>query len=209
MNKEPIVFIIDDDDEVRSALAFLMESVGLDAETYSSAELFSDRFDPSKHGCILLDVRMRGMSGLMLQEVLAQHKIHPPIIFITGHGDVPMAVNAIKAGAIDFIQKPFNDQVLLESVYRAIEKDEKQRGKAYQHAEIQQRLNRLTPREREVIDLVVRGFRNKNIAYELHITQSTVEVHRSRAMEKMEANSLSDLMRIMLSSESSSLKLSL
>lgn len=199
MSKNPIVFIIDDDDEVRNALEFLMESIGLDSESYASAELFLNQFDPSRAGCILLDIRMRGMSGLMLQEALTQYEIHPPIIFITGHGDVPMAVNAIKAGAIDFIQKPFNDQVLLESVHRAIEKDEQQRGQANQYAEIMQKLARLTPREREVIDLVVRGFRNKNIAYELHISQSTVEVHRSRAMEKMEANSLSDLMRIMLS----------
>jgi len=199
MNKEPIVFIIDDDDEVRNALAFLMESIGLASQTYASAELFLQQFDATLAGCIILDIRMRGMSGLMLQESLSHHEIHPPIIFITGHGDVPMAVNAIKAGAMDFIQKPFNDQVLLESVHRAIEKDEQQRGKASQYAEIMQRLARLTPREREVIDLVVRGFRNKNIAYELHISQSTVEVHRSRAMEKMEATSLSNLMRIMLS----------
>ena len=198
MDKEPIVFIIDDDDEVRDAIAFLMESVGLQAETYSSAELFSDDFDATRSGCIILDIRMKGMSGLMLQEHLSKQDIHPPIIFITGHGDVPMAVKAIKAGAIDFIQKPFNDQVLLESVYRAIEEDEKQRGKALQHAEIKLKLERLTPREREVLDLVVKGHRNKIIANELHISQSTVEVHRSRAMEKMEAKSLSDLMRIML-----------
>jgi len=201
MNKEPIVFIIDDDDEVREAIAFLMESVGLQAETYSSAEIFSDNFDISRPGCIILDIRMKGMSGLMLQEHLAQQTIYPPIIFITGHGDVPMAVQAIKAGAIDFIQKPFNDQVLLESVYRAIEADEKQRGQARQNAEIREKLEMLTPREREVMDLVVKGSRNKIIANELHISQSTVEVHRSRAMEKMEAKSLSDLMRIMLTTK--------
>jgi RNA polymerase sigma factor (sigma-70 family) len=199
MNKEPIVFIIDDDDEVRNALAFLMESIGLASETYASAELYLNHFEPKRAGCIILDIRMRGMSGLMLQESLSHYEIHPPIIFITGHGDVPMAVNAIKAGAMDFIQKPFNDQVLLESVHRAIEKDEQQRGQASQDARVMKKLASLTPREREVIDLVVRGFRNKNIAYELHISQSTVEVHRSRAMEKMEATSLSHLMRIMLS----------
>ena len=198
MTQNPLIFIIDDDDEVRSALALLMESVGLQSETYACAAHFLEQFDPSRAGCIILDVRMQGMSGLMLQESLHQHEIHPPIIFITGHGDVPMAVNAIKAGAMDFIQKPFNDQVLLESVHRAIEKDERQRGQAFQDAKIMQKLARLTPREREVIDLVVRGFRNKNIAYELNISQSTVEVHRSRAMEKMEATSLSNLMRIML-----------
>ena len=200
MNKEPIVFIIDDDDEVREAIAFLMESVGLQAETYSSAELFTDDFNPTRSGCIILDIRMKGMSGLMLQEHLSKQEIYPPIIFITGHGDVPMAVKAIKAGAIDFIQKPFNDQVLLESVYHAIEEDEKRRGKALQHAEINDKLKRLTPREREVLDLVVKGHRNKIIADELSISQSTVEVHRSRAMEKMEAKSLSDLMRMMLTS---------
>lgn len=200
MNKEPIVFIIDDDDEVREAIAFLMESVGLQAETYSSAELFTDDFNPTRSGCIILDIRMKGMSGLMLQEHLSKQEIYPPIIFITGHGDVPMAVKAIKAGAIDFIQKPFNDQVLLESVYHAIEEDEKRRGKALQHAEINDKLKRLTPREREVLDLVIKGHRNKIIADELSISQSTVEVHRSRAMEKMEAKSLSDLMRMMLTS---------
>jgi RNA polymerase sigma factor (sigma-70 family) len=199
MTQNPLIFIIDDDDEVRSALALLMESVGLQSETYACAAHFIEQFDPSRAGCIILDVRMQGMSGLMLQESLHQHEIHPPIIFITGHGDVPMAVNAIKAGAIDFLQKPFNEQALLDSVYRAIAKDEQQRGQAYQQAELQQRLARLTPREREVLDLVVQGLRNKNIAHNLHIAQSTVEVHRSRAMEKMQANSLSDLMRIMLS----------
>ncbi len=198
LNREPIIFIIDDDDEVRDAIAFLMESVGLQAETYSSAEIFSDSFDLSRPGCIILDIRMKGMSGLMLQEHLAEQVIHPPIIFITGHGDVPMAVKAIKAGAIDFIQKPFNDQVLLDSVYRAIEVDEQQRGKAQKHAEIKHKMERLTPREREVLDLVVKGHRNKIIADELHISQSTVEVHRSRVMEKMEASSLSDLMRMVL-----------
>ncbi len=195
---DPIVFIIDDDDEVREAIALLMESVGLASESYSSAEIFSDNFNLDRPGCIILDIRMKGMSGLMLQEHLANQEIHPPIIFITGHGDVPMAVKAIKAGAIDFIQKPFNDQVLLESVYRAIEVDEKQRGKAQKHAEIREKLARLTPREHEVLDLVVKGHRNKIIADKLHISQSTVEVHRSRVMEKMEANSLSDLMRMVL-----------
>jgi FixJ family two-component response regulator len=198
MTEDPTVFIVDDDDEVRSALALLMESVGMPTETFESAQVFIQQFNPQRSGCLVLDVRMKGMSGLDLQERLSKEAIYPPIIVITGHGDVPMAVRAVKAGAIDFIEKPFNDQVLLDSIHRAIEQDAQRRGKAMQLAEIENRLARLTPREREILNQVVSGKRNKTIAYDLNISQSTVEAHRSKVMEKMQARSLSDLMRMML-----------
>jgi RNA polymerase sigma factor (sigma-70 family) len=198
MTEDPTVFIVDDDDGVRSALALLMESIGMPVKTYESAQAFLDKFDPLQSGCIILDIRMKGMSGLDLQERLTQEPIYPPIIIITGHGDVPMAVRAVKAGAIDFIEKPFNDQVLLDSIHRAIEQDAKRRGKAMQLAEIETRLERLTPREHEILNLVASGMRNKTIATNLNISQSTVEAHRAKVMEKMQARSLSDLMRMML-----------
>jgi FixJ family two-component response regulator len=141
---------------------------------------------------------MKGMSGLDLQDRLAQEEVHPPIIVITGHGDVPMAVRAVKAGAVDFIEKPFNDQLLLDAVHRAIEQDAEHRGRASRLADIQARVQRLTPREREILEWVVAGKRNKVIAIDLGISQSTVEAHRAKVMEKMEAASLSDLMRMML-----------
>ncbi len=196
------VFIVDDDQEVRDALRLLMESVGLRVESFDSAQAFLDRFDPDRPGCLLLDVRMPGMSGLDLQARLAAERIHPPVIIITGHGDVPMAVRAVQAGAVDFIEKPFNDQALLDSVHRALERDARQRGEASRLADIQSRYEKLTPREREVLALVVAGKRNKVIAASLKVSQSTVEAHRAKVMEKMEAGSLSDLMRMMLSLES-------
>jgi FixJ family two-component response regulator len=195
------VFVVDDDQEVRDALRLLMESVGLAVEDFASAGEFLEQFDPSLPGCILLDVRMPGMSGLDLQARLAVERLHPPIIIITGHGDVPMAVRAVQAGAVDFIEKPFNDQSLLDSVHRAIEQDASQRGEASRLADIRDRHNRLTPREREVLALVVAGKRNKVIAADLSVSQSTVEAHRAKVMEKMEADTLSDLMRMMLSLE--------
>ena len=202
MNTELTVFVVDDDEEVRDAMKRLMNSVGLTVETYASAEDFLAQFDPARPGCLLLDVRMEGMSGLDLQKRLALEEVQPPIIIITGHGDVPMAVRAVKAGAVDFIEKPFNEQVLLDCVHRAIELDGKHRGRVLQLADISARLDRLTPREREILDLVVAGKRNKVIAGELGISQSTVESHRAKVMEKMQAESLSDLMRMMLSLQS-------
>ena len=199
MNAELTVFVVDDDKEVRDAMKLLMNSVGLTVETFASAEDFLAQFDPARPGCLLLDVRMEGMSGLDVQERLALEEVQPPIIIITGHGDVPMAVRAVKAGAVDFIEKPFNEQVLLDSVHRAIELDGEHRGRALQLADIRARLECLTPREREILDLVVAGKRNKVIASELGISQSTVEAHRAKVMEKMQAGSLSDLMRMMLS----------
>ncbi len=198
MNQDPTVFIVDDDEEVRAAIKLLMDSVGLAAETFASAQDYLDRFDPQRPGCLVLDIRMRGMSGLDLQDRLTAEPLHPPIIIITGHGDVPMAVRAVKAGAVDFIEKPFNDQALLDAVHRAVEQDAERRGRASRLADIKTRLERLTPREREILDLVVAGSRNKVIAIDLGISQSTVEAHRAKVMEKMDARSLSDLMRMML-----------
>lgn len=198
------VFIIDDDKEVRSALVLLMESVGLRAAPYDSAQAFLDDYDPASPGCVITDVRMPGMSGLELQKKLNEMNLHPPIIVITGHGDIPMTVESMRHGALDFIEKPFNDQRLLDSVHRAIEIDATQRGQASKIAEIQARVESLTKREKEVMELIIRGKRNKNIADELFVSQSTVEAHRAKVMEKMEADSLSDLMRMVLSLEMNS-----
>ena len=198
MNTEPTVFIVDDDQEVREAIELLMDSVGLAAKSFPSAQEYLDAFDSSIPGCLVLDIRMKGMSGLSLQQRLTTEPLHPPIIIITGHGDVPMAVQAVKSGALDFIEKPFNDQVLLDAVHRAFELDAEQRGQASRLADIRDRLERLTPREREIMEQVVAGKRNKVIAADLGITQSTVEAHRAKVMEKMQARSLSDLMRMTL-----------
>jgi two-component system response regulator FixJ len=197
MSENPTVFIVDDDIEVRDAIKLLMDSVGLDAEVFESAQNYLERFDPRRPGCLVLDIRMKGMSGLDLQDRLTEEPMHPPII-ITGHGDVPMAVRAVKSGAVDFIEKPFNDQLLLDAVHRAIEQDADNRGRASRLADIRERLDKLTPREREIMDMVVAGNRNKVIAIDLGISQSTVEAHRAKVMEKMEATSLSELMRMML-----------
>ena len=196
--REPTVFIVDDDEEVRNGLQLLLESVGLSTACFASAIEYLEAFDASLPGCLVVDIRMPGMSGLDMQEKLAHEPIYPPVIIITGHGDVPMAVRAVKSGAVDFIEKPFRDQILLDSVHRAIEMDAKQRGEASRQSDICERLDLLTPREREVLDLVILGKRNKNISDELGITLSTVEAHRSKVMEKMEADSLSHLMRMML-----------
>jgi RNA polymerase sigma factor (sigma-70 family) len=198
---EPTVFIVDDDQEVREAIQLLMESVGVTAVSFASAQAYLEQLDCDRPGCLILDVRMKGMSGLDLQERLAQEPLHPPIIIITGHGDVPMAVRAVKAGAVDFIEKPFNDQTLLDAVHRAFDQDARNRGQALRIADIQERLARLTPREREILDQVIGGKRNKVIAADLGISQSTVEAHRARVMEKLEARSLSDLMRMMMAIE--------
>ena len=198
MTQTPTVFIVDDDAEVRDAIKLLMDSVGLDAEVFESAQDYLDKFVPERPGCLVLDIRMKGMSGLDLQDRLTEEPLHPPIIIITGNGDVPMAVRAVKSGAVDFIEKPFNDQLLLDAVHRAIEQDAEQRGRASRLADIRERLVKLTPREREILDMVVAGNRNKVIAIDLGISQSTVEAHRAKVMEKMQAASLSELMRMML-----------
>lgn len=199
MSEQPTIFIVDDDEQVRNALSLLMESVGLNVEKYPTAQAYLDTFDSSKAGCLILDVRMPGMSGLDLQARLTAEKIHPPVIIITGHGDVPMAVKAVSAGAIDFIEKPFNNQSMLDSVHRAIELDAVHRGESSRLEDIEEHFNSLTPREKEVLLSVIEGKRNKVIAFDLNISQSTVEAHRSKVMDKMAASSLSNLMRMAIS----------
>lgn len=198
MTIQPTVFVVDDDQAIRSSLEWLIESIGLQVETYATADEFMNSYYPGRSGCLLLDVRMPGMSGLELQEHLAQKQIRIPVIIITGHGDVPMAVRAMKSGAVDFIEKPFNDELLLESIRKALAVDEKQRQVQSQRARIAARLAHLTPREHEVMIMVTEGRSNKEIALDLGVSAKTVEAHRARVMEKMEAGSLAELVRMVL-----------
>jgi FixJ family two-component response regulator len=192
------VYIVDDDQAIRHAMELLMRSVGLDYEIFHSADDFLDSHSNDRAGCLVLDIRMPGLGGLELQEKLNELGSTLPIIFITGHGDVPMAVEAMQKGAVDFIQKPFRDQELLDQVSEALKTDRERRSVRDQKAEVTARIEKLTKREREVMDLVVTGKPNKVIAYELGVSQRTVEIHRARVMEKMEARSLADLVRMQL-----------
>ena len=192
------VFIVDDDHGVRQGMKFLMRSVGLDAEAFPSADAFLESFDNERAGCLVLDIRMPGMGGLDLQERLLTLGSPLPIIFITGHGDVPMAVEAMQKGAFDFIQKPFRDQDLLERIGEALNADQRERTERARRSDVAARLEKLTDREREVLELVVAGKPNKVIAYELGVSQRTVEIHRARVMDKMQARSLADLVRMRL-----------
>ncbi|MHC1745430.1 MAG: response regulator transcription factor [Syntrophobacteraceae bacterium] len=189
------VFIVDDDHSHRDSLRFLLESVGLEVRSFSSARDFLDGVDPETPGCLLLDVRMPGMSGLDLQNEFVNAKISLPIIFITGHGTVPMSVRAIKAGAVDFLQKPYDEQDLFNAIDEAIEQDRQRRLEREKLGGIRQLFDSLTPREQEVFTLVVSGLLNKQIAYRLGIAEGTVKTHRGRIMEKMKAESLADLVR--------------
>ena len=199
--REPTVFVVDDDPGVQGAIRLLLRSVGLPSETFSSAKAFLESFDPGAPGCLILDLRMPGMSGIELQSRLIELESELPIIFVTAHGDVPTAVAAVKAGAVDFIQKPFQDQKLLDMVHHAIELNAQTRQQRTDLTEIEGRLKSLTPRELEVLDLVVAGKLNKIIARELGISQRTVEIHRARVMQKMEASSVSQLVRMVIGSE--------
>lgn len=190
------VFVVDDDEDVRDSLNLLLRSVGLASETYASAAAFLADFESDRPGCLLLDVRMPGMSGLDLQQRLADRGAILPIIFITGHGDVPVAVRAMRSGAIDFLQKPFDDQMLLDRIHQALALDARHRQELGARETILERLNTLTPREREVMDLVVDGLANKNVASRLDVSPRTVEIHRSRVMEKMQATSLPHLVKM-------------
>jgi two-component system response regulator FixJ len=194
----PTVFIVDDDDAVRSSLRLLMKSVGIAAQTAASAQEFLASFNADHPGCLVLDVRMPGMSGLELQEKLNLRGAMIPVIFITGHGDIPMAVEAMQHGAFDFIPKPFRDQDLIDRVQRAMQRDAENRGKIHHKDVIRQRFESLTPREREVLALVTQGKANKVMAGDLGVSQRTVEIHRARVMEKMEARSLAELVRMMM-----------
>jgi RNA polymerase sigma factor (sigma-70 family) len=192
------VFVVDDDQAMRNSLKWLISSVGMRVECFGSADEFLASHHGGGAGCLLLDVRMPGMSGLELQEILAERNITLPVIIITGHGDVAMAVRAMKAGAIDFIEKPFNDELLLDAIRNALALDERRRDVQLERAEVAQRLEQLTPREREVMEMVTEGKSNKEIAAELGVSAKTVEAHRARVMEKMRAGSLAELVRMAL-----------
>jgi len=198
MNNDPTVFVVDDDQAMRNSLKWLIESIGMQVRTYGSAVEFLNSFYPGRAGCLLLDVRMPGMSGLELQTHLARQDSRLPVIIITGHGDVAMAVKAMKSGAVDFIEKPFHDEELLSSIRSALDHDEKQRSLQSQRAEIATRLAELTPREHEVMDMVTEGSANKEIASALGVSAKTVEAHRARVMDKMRATSLAELVRMAL-----------
>lgn len=194
----PTVFVVDDDESVRGSLRFLLRSAGLESRAFGSAPEFLGAYDPAQPGCLVLDVRMPGMSGLELQQELNLRGAVIPVIFITGHGDIPMAVEAMQHGAHDFLQKPFRDEDLIERVQRALAKDAKARAALEEHKAIREHLDSLTPREREVLALMVRGKPNKIMAHELGVSQRTVEIHRARVMEKSGASSLAELVRMVM-----------
>lgn len=197
-DNSPTVFIVDDDPAIRFAMQALMESVSLAHEIFESGDAFLEQADQQRPGCLVLDIRMPGLSGLELQDELIEQGNTLPVIFITGHGDVPMAVEAMQKGAVDFIQKPFRDQDLLDRISEAIKTDQERREEQQRRDIVSARVTRLTKREHEVFDLVVTGKPNKIIAYELGVSQRTVEIHRARVMGKMEARSLADLVKMHL-----------
>jgi len=197
-DEEPTVFVVDDDPGVGDSIRILLRSVGLPSEAFRSGNEFLEAYDPERPGCLVLDVRMPGMSGIDLQARLQEMESTLPIIFVTAHGDVPMAVHAVKAGAVDFIQKPFRDQELLDKIQEALDADARIRAQRTDLVEIRGRLGSLTPRETEVLDLVVAGKPNKNIARALGISQRTVEIHRARVMEKMQVRSVSMLVQLVM-----------
>jgi FixJ family two-component response regulator len=194
--QEPIVFVIDDDRMVREGMQSLVKSVGLRVETFASAENFLAAKRPDAPACLILDVRMPGLNGLDLQRKLSDVAVHIPIIFITGHGDIPMSVRAMKEGAQEFLTKPVRGQDLLDAVQKAIASDRGSRKERAELAEIRARFDSLTPREKEVLDLVVAGLLNKQIADELGTSELTIKTHRAHVMEKTKADSLAHLVRM-------------
>jgi FixJ family two-component response regulator len=193
---DPIVFVVDDDAAVRDAIKNLLESVGIHVQTFASSAEFMARTAAEAPGCLILDVRLPGMSGLEFQRELAAAGVEIPIIFITGHGDIPITVQAMKAGAVDFLTKPFREQELLDAIHKAVDRDRQRREQTADIAKLRQRYEELTPREREVMALVTRGLLNKQIAAELGASETTVKIHRGQVMRKMGAESLADLVRM-------------
>ena len=197
-NDVATVIVVDDDTGVRNSMRILLKSVGLNCTLFASAQEFLGAYQPSQQGCLILDIRMPGMSGLELQQDLNLRGAVIPVIFMTGHGDIPMAVEAMQHGAFDFLQKPIREQDLLDRIQRAIVKDGELRKSLGEHARIQSHLDSLTPREREVLDLMTLGKQNKAIAQDLAVSPRTIEIHRARVMEKMSAHSVAELVRMML-----------
>jgi two-component system, LuxR family, response regulator FixJ len=200
LNTMPVVFLVEDDEPVRKAINLLMMSAGLVCESYSSGKEFLEVYDPKRPGCVVTDMRMPGISGLDLQERLTAMDPAPPVIIITGHGDVPAAVRAMKQGALDFIEKPFGDQALLDAVQRAIDRDLSSRESQKKKQAVVDLLSELTPREKEVCDLVVEGLPNKLIADQLHLSVKTVEFHRANVMKKLDVESIAALVKVILKS---------
>lgn len=196
MPSSPTVFLIDDDPSVRRALARLIKSAGYQVQTFVSAREFLDRTPETQPACLVLDVRLPGLSGIDLQHELQRSNLILPIIFITGHGDIPMTVKAMKAGAVDFLSKPVRDTDLLRAIEQALARAVRDRAQLDETKDIQSRVEKLTPREREVMGLVVKGWLNKQIAFELGIVEKTIKVHRARVMQKMEVDSVAELARL-------------
>ena len=196
--KKPTIYIVDDDDGMRRALTVLMTTVGYQAVAFARPADFLAKYDPTHAGCLVLDVRMPEMSGLEVQQQLNRAGSMLPVILVTGHGDIPMAVQAMKDGAFDFLQKPFRDQELLDRINAALKQDAENRAMVERHADVKRRLDSLTPREREVMALVVDGRANKVIAVDLGLSERTVEIHRANVMEKMGARSVAHLVKMHL-----------
>lgn len=198
----PTVFIVDDDTGVRASIRILLKSVGIGSTPLASAQDFLSSYDPDQPGCLVLDIRMPGMSGLELQEELNRRGAIIPVIFISGHGDIPMAVEAMQRGAFDFLQKPFRDQELIDRVQRALQRDSESRATLKEHDRNLARLASLTAREREVLALLVQGMQNKVMAAELELSQRTVEIHRAHIMDKLGVHSVAQVVRLVMDSES-------